>query len=188
VHALIYKEFSDFFESFTEPILLTSANTFPSTHGYRRFFGPGPMLANLPEKINFRTDSCSGQESFSLLRLPSAVLLGGDRSILLSYGTISLKSFFTRLSGFSAFLAEGKSNSEIISGSARFVNLWYFPQCLMYGSGGAAALTPVVKLWLYFRLLLKSGRRLLLLNKQHEKGHKINEPKRPGRYQKAPES
>jgi hypothetical protein len=49
-------------------------------------------------------------------------------------------------------------------------------------------LIPVVKLWLYFRLLLKSGRRLLLLNKQHEKGHKINEPKRPGRYQKAPES
>ena len=88
VHALIYKEFSDFFESFTEPILLTSANTFPSTHGYRRFFGPGPMLANLPEKINFRKDSCSGQESFSLLRLPSAVLLGGGRSILLSYGCI----------------------------------------------------------------------------------------------------
>jgi len=97
VHALIYKEFSDFFESFTEPILLTSANTFPSTHGYRRFFGPGPMLANLPEKINFRTDSCSGQESFSLLRLPSAVLLGGDRSILLSYGTISLKSLFYKV-------------------------------------------------------------------------------------------
>ena len=93
VHALIYKEFSDFFESFTEPILLTSANTFPSTHGYRRFFGPGPMLANLPEKINFRTDSCSGQESFSLLRLPSAVLLGGNRSILLSYGTMSRKPF-----------------------------------------------------------------------------------------------
>ena len=81
VHALIYKEFSDFFESFTEPILLTSANTFPSTHGYRRFFGPGPMLANLPEKINFRTDSCSGQESFSLLRLPSAVLLGEGKSV-----------------------------------------------------------------------------------------------------------
>ena len=53
MHALIYKEFSDFFESFTEPILLTSANTFPSTHGYRRFFGPGPMLANLPEKNQF---------------------------------------------------------------------------------------------------------------------------------------
>ena len=83
VHALIYKEFSDFFESFTEPILLTSANTFPPTHGYRRFFGLGPMLANLPEKINFRTDSCSGQESFSLLRLPSAVLLGDRKSIRL---------------------------------------------------------------------------------------------------------
>ena len=64
VHALIYKEFSDFFESFTEPILLTSANTFPSTHGYRRFFGPGPMLANLTEKINFRPDSCSGKNRF----------------------------------------------------------------------------------------------------------------------------
>ena len=83
VHALIYKEFSVFFESFTEPILLTSANTFPSTHGYRRFFGPGPMLANLPEKINFRTDSCFGQESFSLLRLPSAVLLGDEKSVRL---------------------------------------------------------------------------------------------------------
>jgi hypothetical protein len=101
VHALIYKEFSDFFESFTEPILLTSANTFPSTHGYRRFFGPGPMLANLPEKINFRTDSCSGQESISLCRLPSAVLLGGDRSILLSYGTILSKDLI--LLGFREF-------------------------------------------------------------------------------------